>query len=78
MGGRAGALTRDRLKQRRAAAVQTLRARRIVAAVPFEAPALRFRFETAHGGGRFHIEHAGAGIAGGLLSVTGAVIDSLA
>ena len=76
--GLSGALTLDRLNPPRASAVQTLRARRIVAAVPFEAPVLRFRFETAHGGGRFHIEHAGAGIAGGLLSVTGAVIDSTA
>ena len=74
--GLSGALTLDRLNPPRASAVQTLRARRIVAAVPFEAPVLRFRLETAGGGGRFHIEHAGAGIAGGLLSVTGAVIDS--
>ncbi len=76
--GLSGTLTLDRLNPPSASAAQTLRARRIVVAVPFEAPVLRFRFETAGGGGRFHIEHAAAGIAGGLLSVTGAVIDSTA
>ncbi len=76
--GLSGAVALDRLNPPRASAAQTLRARRVVAAVPFEAPVLRFRFETAGGGGRFHIEHAGAGVAGGLLSVTGAVIDSAA
>jgi hypothetical protein len=73
--GLSGVVGLDSLDPPTARAARTLRARRIVGAVPVEAPILRFRFDGA-GAGRLLVDHAEAGLAGGLISVDDATIDA--
>jgi hypothetical protein len=71
--GLSGTIGLDGLDPPTATAARTLRARRIVGVVPIEAPLLRFRVDGVDGG-RLLIDHAEAGLAGGLISVDDAAI----
>lgn len=71
--GLSGTIGLDGFDPPTATAARTLRARRIVGVVPIEAPLLRFRVDGVDGG-RLLIDHAEAGLAGGLISIDDAAI----
>ena len=71
--GLSGVIGLDGLDPPTATAARAIRARRIVGVVSVEAPSLRFRIDGVDGG-RLLIDHAEAGLAGGLISVDDAAI----